>query len=316
MLLRIRKRVLNFFVNRKIFLPCELRNAYKISKALEVIQNRWGEFGHLHKTEANSPVFIFSAGWRSGSTLMQRLVVSSGEITIWGEPLGELGIIPRLAYTLIDIKSDYPANSYFPKDVNLQNLTNQWIANLTPTIYYFWLAHRSFFVNWLGQSADSKLKVSRWGLKEVRLTIDHAHYLKWLFPDARFIFIYRNLFDAYKSWKGNFWYSAWPGYTFYSPVIFARHWKLLLSGFLKGYKSVDGILVKFEDLLEGKIPLKDIAAHIKVKTLDPEVLNKKIASPKGYINKKSKKINLCERIILQCIGGSLLKKLGYKSIKS
>ena len=33
------------------------------------------------------PVFVFSAGWRSGSTMLQRMIMENNpELLIWGEP--------------------------------------------------------------------------------------------------------------------------------------------------------------------------------------------------------------------------------------
>ena len=299
----------NSLSERKITLPVELKNAYKISEALNVIKKRWPE-PDLKSDNSESPVFIFSAGWRSGSTLMQRLVVSSGEVFIWGEPFA--GIIPGLAHSLSIINLIWPPDNYFENHSDLQELSNQWIANLTPPICFLKKSHRSLLEKWLGESAKSKFEVSRWGFKEVRLTIDHARYLKWLFPDARFIFIYRNLFDTYKSWRGNRWYGAWPGYFSWSPIVFACHWKLLLKGYLKGYKDVDGIIIKFEDLVAGRISLKEIADHIGVSNIDSSVLNKKVGSSKLNKKQKGKQLTRFERIILSFIGGSLLKKLGYK----
>ena len=34
-----------------------------------------------------SPLFILSAGWRSGSTLLQRLIISAKGVVIWGNLL-------------------------------------------------------------------------------------------------------------------------------------------------------------------------------------------------------------------------------------
>ena len=41
------------------------------------------------------PVFLFSAGWRSGSTLLQRLITHGGEVMMWGEPFGALDALTR-----------------------------------------------------------------------------------------------------------------------------------------------------------------------------------------------------------------------------
>ena len=305
----IKRALFRSIYERKITIPNELKNSYKITEALNIIKQRWPE-SYLTKDDPERPVFIFSAGWRSGSTLMQRLVISSGEVAVWGEPLGEAGIIPKLANTLSAITLKWPSDSYFNNN-KLDGLTNQWIANLTPPISYLKASHRALIQAWLKTPAKEQYGVARWGFKEVRCTIDHARYLKWLFPDARFIFIYRNLFDAYKSWKGNKWYSAWPGYFSYSPIVFARHWRLLLEGFFDSCKEVDGIIVKFEDLISGKINLDQIADHIGVKELDPLIMEQKIGSPEHSNKRRSNKLTRLDRIILSFIGGSILTKAGY-----
>ena len=177
---------------RAFTFPPELKRATSLSNALECIDSRWPQDP---KTiiDSEAPVFILSAGWRSGSTLMQRLVVSSGEICIWGEPLGDLALLQRLGASISSISHDFPDETSICDDERLSDLANQWIANLTPPIHYLRSCNRTFLKEWLEKPAKQIYGVSRWGLKEVRLTIDHARYLKWLFPNARFIFIYRNL---------------------------------------------------------------------------------------------------------------------------
>lgn len=315
LLLRVRERIKQIVVEsitmRKVSMPYELKNANKISVALECIRQRWPEtFDQVD--DQSSPVFILSAGWRSGSTLMQRLVVSSGEITIWGEPLGDTGLIQRLGAAIANISYKFPDDSYIDEGKSLSGLSNKWIANLTPPISYLRSSHRALLEEWLGRPAKEIHGAPRWGLKEVRLTIDHARYLNWLFPNARFIFIYRDLFDAYKSWRGNTWGSVWPGYFSWSPIAFARHWRFLVEGYLSGYKDVDGILVKFEDLISGKVDIDWLASHIGVKKIDSSVLDKKIGAPEARKKKRKKVITPVERMILSAIAGPVLAQLGYK----
>ena len=45
---------------------------------------------------------MISAGWRSGSTAVQRLLVSSGDAMIWGEPLTTSEIYLRLRRLLVE----------------------------------------------------------------------------------------------------------------------------------------------------------------------------------------------------------------------
>lgn len=175
--------------------------------------------------------------------------MSSGEVIIWGEPLGDAAFLPRTGKALSTLTDKWPYDHFFDADSSLDALSNQWVANLTPPMHHLKSAHRALLEQWMREPAMTQYGVERWGFKEVRLTIDHARYLKWLFPKARFLFIYRNLFDAYRSWKGNWWGLGWPGYHSTSPVVFARHRRHLLDGFVDGYKEVDGLFVKFEDLM-------------------------------------------------------------------
>ena len=244
--------------------------------------------------------------------MLQRLVISSGEIVIWGEPLGDAAFIPRMGRSFSAISSTWPVDDYFFDNSDVKNLNNQWVANLTPEIRYLKDSNRLMIREWLGKSAKEKFGINRWGFKEVRLSIDHAKYLKWLFPNARFLFIYRNPIDAYKSWKGNRWRSIWPGYYSRSPLAFARHWKVLIKGFLEGYEEVDGYMVKFEDLISSKTEIQKIADHIGVKSLDSSVLEKRIGAPKSIKSRKKKKLILYDRMMISIICNNFMQKLGYK----
>jgi hypothetical protein len=299
---------------RKFTLPSEIKHSHKLSDALNCINQRWPNDIDL-SNDTEHPVFLFSAGWRSGSTLMQRLLISSNEIFIWGEPLGDAALIPKLGSVVSSVNSNWPPDNYFDEDPDLDSVSKKWIANLTPPISYLKSSHRLILQKWLGEPCKERYGLDRWGLKEVRLTIDHAKYLKWLFPNSRFIFIYRNPFDAYSSWKGNLWGDSWPGYFSRSVVAFMRHWRILLDGFIEGYKEVDGLLIKFEDLVSNKINLELVADHIKVNNINASVLNKKIRSPNKIKEKVKKKILPHERYFISFIGMPLLKKLGYTQPK-
>src|ERR671916_2027700 len=47
-----------------------------------------------------SPTFVLGAGWRTGSTLMQRMLNQTGELLVWGEPYSEGAIAQRLVESL------------------------------------------------------------------------------------------------------------------------------------------------------------------------------------------------------------------------
>ncbi|HEY9202186.1 MAG TPA: sulfotransferase [Gammaproteobacteria bacterium] len=298
-----------FLFRRRFTFPVELKEANKLSDALCVIQQRWPE--DVENEAQESPIFVFSAGWRSGSTLVQRLLMSSGKVLIWGEPLGDTAGVARLSHSLTAITQDWPPYSFFETTANVSDLSGKWVANLAPKISYLKKAHKAHFNQWLSVSSKEEFGVERWGLKEVRLTIDHARYLKWLYPDAKFLFVYRSPFNAYRSWKGNRWRSVWPGYYRKSAIAFARHWKLLLSGYLDGCADVDGLMIKFEDLVSGKIDITHLGDYLGIKDLDESVLNKKIDTPRGKVTHKKKNIGFFDQLIIRLICKDLLSRVGY-----
>ncbi len=309
---RYKKRLVAALVQRRFTLPPELRNDSKITDALACIKHRWPDtFNSANDCER--PVFLFSAGWRSGSTLLQRLIVSSGEIVMWGEPLGETGMIARLAHSLTIVGEHWPTDNFFAREDDVSNLSNEWIANFSPDMAYLRTSHRALFHEWLATSARDRFGDVQWGLKEVRLTIHHARYLKWLYPHARFVFIYRSPYDAYRSWKGHRWVSEWPGYYSRSPIAFARHWRHLLSGYLDGCAHVNGVMVKYEDLIAGRIDFSALAKHIGIRVIDPSPLERRIGSPVENETVPAKpRLNPYDRAIITSIGGRLLVDLGYR----
>lgn len=288
------------WIKRRSLAP-EIANSRQITNAIESYSDRFPV-----PENVDDPIFVFSAGWGSGSTLVQRLLISSGEVLVWGEPVDEAGPVIRLAQAIAPIRHDWPPNEHFRPGFSADELQGEWIANFAPEMFRYYEAHRQFFLSWMGVDAK-RAGIQRWGLKEVRLTIDHARYLKWLFPRAKFIFIYRDLYGSYLSVRRRPWMSLWPEYKATPIISFAHHWKHLLTGFLEHYNEVDGVLVRYEDLSTGKTDLAALAEKLQLKSIDESLLNLNV----GGRSARRRPLILPEKLLLDSVAGDLRRELGY-----
>ncbi len=274
--------------------------------AIETFQQRWSGV----KSSCDSqPIFIFSAGWRSGSTLLQRLLMSSGQVLIWGEPYSHNGLIDHLSFPLKGITDIFPRDPWFAHSnvSNTESLMNDFTANLYPDINYLINSHTSFILNLFEKPAQDN-GIERWGIKEVRLTIDHAFYLNWLFPQAKFIFLYRNPYDAYRSYSGSYWYKKWPHEPVYTAKHFGQNWHNLLTGYTKGYKKLNSILLSYENLCSEDFDFDSLAEFLDL-DINRNVIQKKV---KGNIKWKEDRASRREMRLLKKVVEPLASSLGYE----
>ena len=263
--------------------------------------------------DPEAPVFLLSAGWRSGSTMLQRLIMSDPRVLLWGEPFDECGPVQAMAGMVRAFRSGWPPPDYYIShhgNVRPVDLTDDWIANLFPAPETIRASHRAYFD--AAYSAPARRAgCERWGIKEVRLTVDHARYLKWLYPNATFVFLYRDPFAAYRSYCrfGRNWYDLFPHQPMFTPAAFGRHWRELLLGFMRADPSLGGLLVRYEDLVAGKPDvLQRIERHLDLR-LDASILGQKVGTSERGGRKA--RVSWLERTLLQRAVAPLAEELGY-----
>ena len=201
----------------------------------------------------DEPVFLLSAGWRTGSTLLQRWIMADDDTMLWGEPFHRCGLVESMLDQLRCFSEDWPLD-YYAADRFEGDLAQQWVANIYPTPGELVAAQRSFFARLYAEPAR-RFERSRWGFKETRLGMPHAKYLRWLYPKARFLFLYRNPYDAYASFRGylDFDYEHWPDRPVLSPRQFGELWERLTLDYIEQHGRVGGLLLRYEDLHEPKV---------------------------------------------------------------
>lgn len=244
--------------------------ARTMEAALRTIQRRWPAAKSASVAE---PIFILSAGWRSGSTFLQRLVASAEGVFIWGEPYRHSAIVESLAGQVRAFTEQWPREEFFIDQFENPDFTQQWVANLYPSLADFIAAHVAFFERIFARPALA-FNAERWGFKGVTLTVDHACYLRWLFPRAKFIFLYRNPFHAYRSYYPfRDFYRTWPDRPVFTPAQFGEVWRDLTIDFIKGHSKVDGLLVRYEEL-HSAATRKRIEDYLGCAIADPDSISR------------------------------------------
>ena len=229
-----------------------LKSRPTVEQALLTLRERWG----LDSSgDGDDPILIFSAGWRSGSTLLQRLALSGNEALIWGEPYPYCDYIRSMASSLTSFTANTPPDQFIlPESTAYKEVDpSTWTACMYPHPQHVLRAHRAFFQALYRDPARAR-GYSRWGLKEVVLSTQDAAYLSWLFPAAKFVFLFRNPYDAYRSYRSfGDWYYRWPDKPVFTARQFGIVWRRLLEDFLSDHKSLNGILLRYEDLCVGSL---------------------------------------------------------------
>lgn len=272
-----------------------------LAETLEGFDARWPD----PSPPDDDPLFLLAAGWRSGSTFLQRLTVGSGDRIVWGEPFQRSEIVQRMAEQLRPFVARWPAESLFLDDQGEAEIVDEFIAMLYPEADALRQAHRAYFDRLFAQPARER-GFSHWGLKEVRLRTEHAAYLRWLYPRARFVFLVRNPYDAwlsYRPWRGWFW--SWPDDMVNTPTQFGRHWRDSAEDFLRHHERVGGLLIRYEELHE-PATIARLEQHVGHSLPPPERLARV-----GGARERDHRMPALEERLLRARVGEAAQQLGY-----
>ncbi len=209
------------------------------------------------------PVFLLSASWRCGSTLLQRMLSQS--CLMWGEPYGRGRLLDSLADLFRRITEQWPEEEFFFREQGENTRMHSMIANLYPPPQSLLEAHLQFAETLFAKPAR-EAGYPQWGIKTVRLTADHGFYLRWLYPKAKLLFLVRHPLDAYRSYfarrqQGFRWFDRWPDRPI-DAETFGRHWHTAAESFLEQAEALDARLVRYEDLVSGTYDRRGLADYL------------------------------------------------------
>jgi hypothetical protein len=262
---------------------------------------------HTELLDRESPIFVLATGWRSGSTLLQRILVTDPKVLLWGEPLGEMAMLSRISEMLSGLSTS-PDIGQMVEPGKASLLATSWIATLGPPGFDFRRGLQGFLIRWLGEPAYHR-GFHRWGFKEVRLGAAEATLLHWVFPKAKFVLLSRSPYDCYRSLADSGWhhlYHSRPEVRVDSAAGIARHWNRLALSWLGLPKDFPVYRIKYEDVVEKKVDFRDLEAWLGIKLNEELALSVRVGSTAWR-----RRLGACERWIIGREARAGMRALGY-----
>jgi hypothetical protein len=263
------------------------------------------------ESEEESPIFLLATGWRSGSTLLQRILVTDPRVMLWGEPLGEMALVSEIARMLSRL-STFPElrERCEANDQVFSSLATSWIATLYPPGKNFRGGLRALLTSWLGEPARQR-GFSRWGLKEVRLGAAEASLLHWLYPSAKFVLLSRNPYDCYQSLSDSGWHHVYhirPDIRVDSAAGLARHWNRVALSWSELPPDFPAVRIKYEDLVAGRVDLRKLESWLGLEIQEKIALSVFVGSTARH-----RRLRWCERLIVSREAADGMRFLGYSN---
>jgi len=196
----------------------------------------------MQPAAASRPIILLGASWRTGSTLVQRLISAAEGVLIWGEG----AFFHRFANIFRDLDRHFSdvASNYEALVGGRPHL--EWIAVSSPPPADYRAGVRAFMDRVYADTA-ARLGFERWGIKDVRQDGVHAARLMGeIYPDAKFVFLVRDPFATLASALTAGFFQQFP-----SDEAFVGYWKENTEGFLDPERvgHLDHLLLRYEDLI-------------------------------------------------------------------
>lgn len=224
------------------------------------------------------PVFVTAPTARNGVTLVQRLLNSSRRIIVYGENNHLCESLPSLAEAFCSIQATFGEQFDQAREKFLRETTEFWTSNLWPDARPFVDLGVDTFCRavMLYERGSRECGFARWGIKHPTGSQATIRRLAQLLPSAKFVFIYRNLFDVARSAKARGFIST-PAQC----AAFAQQWQANVLPVLQqpggGLPPGRLMLIRHESLTADRDrELRRLAEFTGIEGMKPEVLDRRI----------------------------------------
>jgi hypothetical protein len=238
------------------------------------------------------PVFVLAPTARNGITLIQRLLNSSNKIIIYGENKELIESVPNQVVNALNINAIAGSSGALMtvKDYFLSGSMDGWTSNLIPDpgMYAATFIDNAYRLAMVYQESAREYGYSRWGMKHPMIGPETPVRLQSLFPAARIVFLYRNLFDVARSAKARKFCSTTEDFASFG----AKWQKNLLSVISNTPKNT--LVIRHEDLVaQADVEIGRLEEFLGITGINRRIMERKINtftgsaqpgySPSGYI---------------------------------
>jgi hypothetical protein len=223
----------------------------------------------------NAPIIVVAPAHRCGTTLLQRALNSTGVVLIYGENFQFVDNYPKI---LREITNNLPTRRSRTREIRERVLGGHYDVDAS-AMYpdydgYVRLMVANFYrLSRFYDAQSHRHGRSMWGIKHQIFSLQGFSFFVRLLPQARYIFLYRNVFDVARSGKARF-PQSYRSVENYAAL--GRNWSQNTQ-FMRSRSGNNFLHLEFAEVMDRPDEVIDrIEAHCGITGIDPAVFRHRI----------------------------------------